>query len=93
MRDGSRRYDRSTVSDLPETHLDGAVLALLEGRRAHGRELARTLRGTAPGDVHASLRRLEREGLVVGRWRHRLTRAGAEALAARRLEWRTAAHA
>ena len=80
------------MSGLPESHLDGVVLALLEGRRAHGRELARTLRGAAPGDVHASLRRLEREGLVVGPWRHRLTRAGAEALAARRLEWRTAAH-
>jgi DNA-binding PadR family transcriptional regulator len=82
------------MSVLPESHLDGVVLALLEGRRrAYGRELAQALRGADPAAVHASLRRLEREGLVAGRRRRRLTRQGGEALAARRLEWRTAARA
>jgi DNA-binding PadR family transcriptional regulator len=80
------------MSVLHESHLDGVVLALLEGRRrAYARELARALPGAAPAAVHASLRRLERDGLVAGRWRRRLTRQGGEALAARRLEWRTAA--
>jgi DNA-binding PadR family transcriptional regulator len=80
------------MSGLTESHLDGVVLALLEGRRhTHARALARALPGAAPAAVHASLRRLEHEGLVTGRWRRRLTRAGDEALAARRLEWRTAA--
>jgi DNA-binding PadR family transcriptional regulator len=76
-----------------DSHLDGLVLALLEGRRAHGRELARSLPGADAAAVHGSLRRLRREGLVTGRFRHRLTRDGGEALAARRLEWRTAARA
>jgi DNA-binding PadR family transcriptional regulator len=82
------------MSGLHESHLDGVVLALLEGRRrAHGRELTRALPGADAAAVHAALRRLEREQLVAGRGRRRLTRQGGEALAARRLEWRTAARA
>jgi PadR family transcriptional regulator len=48
--------------------------------------------------VYPALHRLERDGLVKSRWTaasgrrrrvYRLTRSGAEALAVRKLEWRT----
>lgn len=81
------------------------VLALLEERRRHGYELA-TLIGERSGgllQMHAAslyplLYRLERRGLVVGRWVekpgerrrrfYRLTPAGRKALAAHRRSWR-----
>jgi DNA-binding PadR family transcriptional regulator len=78
--------------------LDGLVLALLENGMTHGREIARALPSTDAAAVHRALRRLEREGLVnavpprrfLGRRAYRLTRDGDEALAVRRLEWRSA---
>lgn len=81
------------------------VLALLEERQRHGYEIA-TLIGARSGgllQMHAAslyplLYRLERRGLVVGRWVerpgerrrrfYRLTPAGREALAAHRRSWR-----
>jgi transcriptional regulator len=81
------------------------VLALLEERQRHGYELA-TLIGARSGgllQMHAAslyplLYRLERRGLVVGRWVekpgerrrrfYRLTPDGREALAAHRRSWR-----
>ncbi len=67
-------------------HLDAIVLALLRGRGADPRGLPLPQRL-----VHASLRRLERCGLVTRRdeRRFRVTRAGEEALRVRLLEWRT----
>ena len=88
------------MTGLPETHLDGLVLAVLERGRAHGRQVARAIPDASAAAAHRSLRRLEREGLVVvvperrrllGRRTYRLTRRGETALAVRRLEWRSAA--
>jgi DNA-binding PadR family transcriptional regulator len=68
--------------------VDTIVLAAVAGGATHEGQLA----SRAPrGLVHAALRRLERDGLVVRRRLIRLTRDGREALAARRLELRTAA--
>jgi PadR family transcriptional regulator len=90
-------------------HLDGLVLAALEGHPAHGYGIIRRLRlrssevfRLAEGTVYPTLHRLERDGLVTSRWTsesgrrrrvYRLTRAGREALLVRRLEWRTFAGA
>ena len=86
-------------------HLDALVLAALEREPAHGYGIIRRLRTRshdvfrlAEGTVYPTLHRLERDGLVKSRWTsvsgrrrrvYRLTRAGAEALAVRRLEWMT----
>jgi len=86
------------VTALHETHLDGLVLTVLERGSANGRQVARAIPEASAAAAHRSLRRLEREGLVavpprrlIGRRAYRLTRQGAEALAVRRLEWRSAA--
>jgi transcriptional regulator len=86
-------------------HLDALVLAALEYEPAHGYAIIRRLRRRSDdvfrlpeGTVYPALHRLERDGLVRSRWTaasgrrrrvYRLTRAGEEALAVRRLEWRT----
>ena len=96
-------------SELIRGHLDALVLAALEPGPAHGYGIIRSLRRRtsevvrlAEGTVYPVLHRLERDGLVVSRWTsergrrrrvYRLTRAGAEALHVRRLEWRTFADA
>lgn len=81
------------------------VLALLEERRRHGYEIAALIEARSGGllQMHAAslyplLYRLERRGLVVGRWVeepgerrrrfYRLTPAGRSALAAHRRSWR-----
>lgn len=81
------------------------VLALLEERQRHGYELATLIEQRSAGRIriHAAslyplLYRLERRGLVSGRWvekpgerRRRfyeLTPTGAQALAAQRHSWR-----
>jgi transcriptional regulator len=90
-------------------HLDALVLAALEAEPAHGYAIIQRLRRrsddvfTLPeGTVYPALHRLERDGLVKSRWTnasgrrrrvYRLTRPGAEALAVRRLEWKTFARA
>ncbi|HEY1367164.1 MAG TPA: hypothetical protein VGF23_08630 [Gaiellaceae bacterium] len=68
--------------------VDTVVLAAVASGATHEGQLARTAPG---GLLHAALRRLERDGLVVRRRLIWLTRDGREALAARRLELRTAA--
>ena len=68
--------------------VDTLVLAAVESGATHEGQLARTAPG---GFLHSALRRLERDGLVVRRRLIRVTHAGSEALAARRLELRTAA--
>jgi len=86
-------------------HLDALVLAALEHEPAHGYAIIQRLRRRSDdvfrlpeGTVYPALHRLERDGLVKSRWTaasgrrrrvYRLTRAGEEALAVRRLEWRT----
>jgi transcriptional regulator len=90
-------------------HLDALVLAALEAEPAHGYAIIQRLRRRSydvfalpEGTVYPALHRLERDGLVRSRWTnasgrrrrvYRLTRAGAEALAVRRLEWKTFARA
>jgi PadR family transcriptional regulator len=86
-------------------HLDALVLAALEYEPAHGYAIIQRLRRRSDdvfrlpeGTVYPALHRLERDGLVKSRWTaasgrrrrvYRLTRGGEEALAVRRLEWRT----
>jgi PadR family transcriptional regulator, regulatory protein PadR len=81
------------------------VLALLEARARHGYELAKLIEERSDGalEMHAAslyplLYRLERRGLVEGRWVERagerrrrfykLTAAGKKRLAAQRASWR-----
>ncbi len=86
-------------------HLDALVLAALEQEPAHGYAIIKRLQRRShdvfrlpEGTVYPALHRLERDGLVKSRWTsdsgrrrrvYRLTRAGGEALAVRRLEWKT----
>ena len=86
-------------------HLDALVLATLEQEPAHGYAIIKRLQRRSAdvfrlpeGTVYPALHRLERDGLVKSRWTaargrrrrvYRLTRPGAEALAVRKLEWRT----
>jgi PadR family transcriptional regulator len=86
-------------------HLDALVLAALEQEPAHGYAIIKRLQRRSAdvfrlpeGTVYPALHRLERDGLVKSRWTaasgrrrrvYRLTRSGAEALAVRKLEWRT----
>jgi PadR family transcriptional regulator len=90
-------------------HLDALVLAALEQEPAHGYAIIKRLQRRSDdvfrlpeGTVYPALHRLERDGLVKSRWTavsgrrrrvYRLTRSGAEALAVRKLEWRTFARA
>jgi transcriptional regulator len=86
-------------------HLDALVLAALEVEPAHGYAIIQRLRRRSDdvfrlpeGTIYPALHRLERDGLVKSRWTrasgrrrrvYRITRSGEEALAVRRLEWRT----
>ena len=86
-------------------HLDALVLAALEQEPAHGYAIIKRLQRRsddvfrlAEGTVYPALHRLEREGLVRSRWAadrgrrrriYRITPAGREGLAVRRLEWKT----
>jgi transcriptional regulator len=80
------------------------VLALLSERRRHGYEIAKLIEARSLGELrfHAAslyptLYRLERRGLIVGRWveqagqrrrrYYRLTPAGRRVLAAQRSTW------
>jgi PadR family transcriptional regulator PadR len=90
-------------------NLDALVLAALDGSPAHGYGIIRHLRSRSndvfrfsEGAVYPALHRLEREGLVKSRWAadrgrrrrvYRITPAGREGLAVRRLEWKTFARA
>jgi len=90
-------------------HLDALVLAALEAEPAHGYAIIQRLRRRSnevfmlpEGTVYPALHRLERDGLVKSRWTsasgrrrrvYRITRAGREGLAVRRLEWKTFAKA
>ena len=80
--------------------VDTLILEELTRAPSHGHALRRALarRGTAvaPSSVYSALRRLERDGVLAGRWQdgrrrrvYRVTHAGDEALRVRRLEVRS----
>ena len=85
-------------------HLDGLILATLNGGPAHGYAVAQALRGRSDGafdlpegTLYPALHRLERDGLIESEWSteggrrrrtYRLTSAGRRALSDRRREWR-----
>jgi DNA-binding PadR family transcriptional regulator len=80
--------------------VDSLILEELARAPAHGYALSRALtrRGArvARSTVHAALRRLERDGLLVGKWQdgrrrrvYRLTRSGDEFRRLSRLEVRS----
>lgn len=91
-------------ADVLKGHLDGLLLATLEGGQQHGYAIMEALRlrsdgriDLPTGTVYPALHRLERAGLVRGRWsvvggrRRRsygLTPAGRRALHAERTAWR-----
>jgi PadR family transcriptional regulator len=97
------------TAEVPKSQLDALALAAVEYAPAHGYEIIdRLRRRTADvlrvpeGSVYPVLHRLERDGLLKSRWTvvngrrrrvYRLTRMGQEALAVRRLEWKTFARA
>ena len=86
-------------------HLDGLLLAVVAEEPAHGYAIVERLRERSggafelpEGTVYPALHRLERDGLVKSRWTtangrkrrvYRVTPAGREGLAVRRLEWKT----
>lgn len=81
------------------------ILGLLDRREMYGYEIVAELRATSEGaidlpegTVYPALRRLERDGMIEGRWvdmgagvprrrYYRLTQAGERALAAGREDW------
>ena len=89
--------------DAVRGHLDGLVLAVLEGGPRHGYAIIESLLARSggaldlpTGTVYPALRRLERAGLISGAWStvggrerrtYTLTRAGKHALAQQRAEW------
>ncbi|MQA25590.1 MAG: PadR family transcriptional regulator [Micromonosporaceae bacterium] len=84
-------------------HLDGLLLAVLDGRALHGYAVIEALREGSDGafdlptgTVYPALRRLERAGLVRSGWStvagrrrrtYELTDAGRRALASQRTAW------
>jgi PadR family transcriptional regulator, regulatory protein PadR len=100
---------KAVNAEVLKGHLDALVLAALEVEPGHGYAIIGRLRRQSgdvfklpEGTIYPALHRLERDGLVKSRWTcatgrrrrvYRITRAGSEALAARRLEWKTFARA
>jgi transcriptional regulator len=91
--------------DLRKGSAELLILALLEERDRHGYEIARLIAQRSAGAItfhvaslYPTLYRLDREGLISGRWVekagerrrrfYRLTRAGQAALDAERRSWR-----
>jgi transcriptional regulator len=90
-------------------HLDMLLLAAVQSSPAHGYAIAETLRARSDGafdlpegTLYPALHRLERAGLLAGRWStvggrrrrvYQLTRQGHRALATRHEEWRDFARA
>lgn len=91
-------------ADTLRGHLDALLLAVLDGRKLHGYAIIEALQlrsdgalDLPTGTVYPALRRLERAGWLASEWdvvsgrkrrTYRLTRAGQQALAAERTEWR-----
>lgn len=92
--------------DLRKGSAEVLILALLEERDRHGYEIAKLIDRRSDGtlkfhvaSLYPTLYRLERRGLIVGRWVerdgarrrrfYRLTRAGQAALNQERRSWRS----
>ncbi len=91
-------------AELLKGHLDALLLATLEEGPRHGYAIMEALRSGSnghidlpTGTVYPALHRLERTGLVRGRWStvhgrrrrtYELTAAGRKALGAERASWR-----
>jgi transcriptional regulator len=86
------------------------ILALLAERSRHGYEIAKQIESKSDGalkfhvaSLYPTLYRLERRGLIVGRWHeadgarrrrfYKITPAGAKALDAQRRSWSAFVHA
>jgi len=93
------------TQDLPRGSAEMVLLSLLEGRPRHGYELAKLIESKSESaltfrvaSIYPMLYRLERKGLVDGRWVekanerrrrfYRLTPRGRRALADQRRTWR-----
>ena len=91
-------------AELKKGSAETLILALLEGGPHHGYELAKMIDDRTKGrlsfhvaNVYTSLYRLEKAGLIAGRWVekagqrrrrfYRLTPAGRRELASRRVDW------
>jgi PadR family transcriptional regulator len=96
----------SADRELRKGSAETLILALLEERDRHGYELAKLIDRRSDGaltlhvaSLYPTLYRLERRGLILGRWVerdgsrrrrfYRLTPAGRKALAAQRRSWKT----
>jgi PadR family transcriptional regulator len=92
-------------AELKKGSAETLILALLEDRARHGYEIAKQIEARSGGRVsfhvaslYTTLYRLERGGLIAGRWVekagqrrrrfYRLTPAGRRELTARRQSWR-----
>ncbi|HYH30214.1 MAG TPA: helix-turn-helix transcriptional regulator [Pseudonocardia sp.] len=89
--------------DAVRGHLDGLILAVVEGGPRHGYAIIEALQARSggrldlpTGTVYPALRRLERAGLLSGTWStvsgrerrtYTLTRAGRHALGGQRADW------
>src|SRR5688572_13448906 len=99
------RMPPDLFAELKKGSAETLIMALLEEGPRHGYELARLIDERTSGrlsfhvaNVYTSLYRLERDGVIVGRWVekagerrrrfYRLTPAGRRELAARRENWR-----
>src|SRR4051812_39935554 len=93
------------IADIQKGSAEMIVLALLDGRARHGYELAKLIESQSENklqfhvaSLYPLLYRLERKGLVEGRWVekagerrrrfYRLTPSGERALAEHRRTWR-----
>ncbi|SDJ31818.1 DNA-binding transcriptional regulator, PadR family [Actinokineospora alba] len=92
------------MTDALRGHLDAVLLATLDGRRLHGYGIIETVQARTKGaldlptgTVYPALRRLENAGYLHSEWStvsgrqrrtYQLTRAGLDALAAKRAAWR-----
>jgi transcriptional regulator len=92
-------------TELKKGSAETLILAVLEGGPRHGYDLAKRIEARSGGrlsfhvaTLYTTLYRLERDGLILGRWVeragqrrrrfYRLTAAGRQRLASRRRSWR-----
>src|SRR5262245_49048443 len=71
----TRYLDKAMKPDVPRSQFDALGLAAIEYAPAHGYEIIRRIRlrsadvfSLPQGTVYPALHRLERDGLVKGRW-------------------------
>ncbi len=95
-----------SLSQLKKGSAEMLILALVEDRPRHGYEIGKLIEIRSDGELtfsiaslYPTLYRLEREGVIVGRWvekagqrrrrYYRITREGRKVLARHRTSWRT----